>query len=207
MATENTKVSAKNTENARIAFRHYFLLVTFYGVLISAQIFAFRGEIAERAQSAVLAYVAGMFIWTFVEYLMHRFSFHRKVTKGLWNYLTSAIHRDHHGAPLEPHILVTPFRLNLPVYIALVILFYFITGRSSGLGTMMGVGLMTGFFFFETIHILIHHTQLEAKSAIFRRFSQYHLNHHYTDSKRAFGVTTRLWDFVFGTLPVHRNSR
>jgi sterol desaturase/sphingolipid hydroxylase (fatty acid hydroxylase superfamily) len=34
-----------------------------------------------------------------------------------------------------------------------------------------------------------------------RFLKRYHLKHHYNDEHTAYGVSTPLWDYVFGTIP------
>jgi sterol desaturase/sphingolipid hydroxylase (fatty acid hydroxylase superfamily) len=36
-----------------------------------------------------------------------------------------------------------------------------------------------------------------------RFLREYHLRHHYENGEKAFGVTSPLWDWAFGTLPTH----
>lgn len=43
----------------------------------------------------------------------------------------------------------------------------------------------------------LHHTRLPA---YVRELKKYHLAHHYKNFDLAFGVTSKLWDYVFNTV-------
>ena len=59
-------------------------------------------------------------------------------------------------------------------------------------------GLMTGYVAYEFIHLAAHARWRGPGLAFLNR---YHQIHHHVDWYTAYGVTTPLWDWVFGTLP------
>lgn len=46
-------------------------------------------------------------------------------------------------------------------------------------------------------HYALHHTRLPA---YLREMKRYHLAHHYKNFELGFGVTSKIWDYVFGTV-------
>lgn len=47
------------------------------------------------------------------------------------------------------------------------------------------------------MHYALHHTKLPA---YLTKMKKYHLAHHYKDFDTGFGVTSKLWDYVFNTV-------
>uniref|UniRef100_A0A914M689 Fatty acid 2-hydroxylase n=1 Tax=Meloidogyne incognita TaxID=6306 RepID=A0A914M689_MELIC len=62
-----------------------------------------------------------------------------------------------------------------------------------------GTGKLTGYIIYDLIHYYLHHGTPEANSKWHKR-KIYHHNHHFKDSQSGFGISTTLWDHVFGTL-------
>ena len=50
---------------------------------------------------------------------------------------------------------------------------------------------------YDLMHYSLHHTKLPS---YLRDMKQYHLKHHYANYEAGFGVTSIIWDKVFGTL-------
>jgi sterol desaturase/sphingolipid hydroxylase (fatty acid hydroxylase superfamily) len=132
--------------------------------------------------TAVLGYGA----WTLWEYNVHRFLFHEA-----WSPLIHG-HLAHHAAPR--HTIGLPFfvaiaiagllyaacRLAMPVPHA-----YFFTA-----------GAYLGWLYYGILHHVEHATDLSLPS--YRRLRRHHLVHHARMSSN-FGVSTTVWDRLFGT--------
>uniref|UniRef100_A0A2P2N0E9 Fatty acid hydroxylase domain-containing protein n=1 Tax=Rhizophora mucronata TaxID=61149 RepID=A0A2P2N0E9_RHIMU len=52
---------------------------------------------------------------------------------------------------------------------------------------------------YDCTHYYLHHGQ--PKGNVPKGLKKYHLNHHFRVQDRGFGITSSLWDRVFGTLP------
>ena len=60
-------------------------------------------------------------------------------------------------------------------------------------------GLWSGFLYYEWVHYKVH---LSASTwGFLGRQRRQHFMHHFAEPNRRFGVTSPLWDFVFGTSP------
>ncbi|MDX1650830.1 MAG: sterol desaturase family protein, partial [Myxococcota bacterium] len=68
-----------------------------------------------------------------------------------------------------------------------------------GLAGAAVAGLLAGFARYEYVHWRIHFRA--PRSARERLLRSHHLAHHVRDASAYHGVTTRLWDRAFGTLP------
>jgi hypothetical protein len=74
-------------------------------------------------------YIFGVFLWSFLEYFLHRFLFHAHTSSRLGNTLHFIFHGVHHLDPLDPNRLVfPPFVMILTFYLPAHLLFRFIFG-------------------------------------------------------------------------------
>ena len=137
-----------------------------------------------------LAAVAGLgfFAWGFVEYLIHGVLAHRFKT------FVTPLHWGHHR---EPHAVFTSPLAWVPA--ALLIFGVLVSGLGVAFAAAAMVGLLAGFARYERWHWRIHFRS--PRNARERLLRAHHLAHHYRNPRAYHGVTTRLWDRAFGTLP------
>jgi 4-hydroxysphinganine ceramide fatty acyl 2-hydroxylase len=133
-----------------------------------------------------LTFGVGMFAWTLLEYVIHGVLGHTHRT------LVGRLHEVHHR---DPHA-VFALKSWIPVVIVLVA-----TGAIFGLAPAMIFlyGVAAGFVGYELIHYRIHFSR--PSCAIEARLRARHLAHHFREPRAIFGVTTPLWDVVFGSEP------
>lgn len=135
----------------------------------------------------VLAVLAGLVIWSLVEYAMHRLVFH-----GIEPF--QRMHGEHHR---RPHALIaTPTALSLAMIAGLFWLpATLLTGRWVGSATTLG--LTAGYFLYGIVHHALHHWR--ARSAWMKKCKRLHAIHHRSPQVN-YGVTMPWWDRVFHTL-------
>lgn len=141
-------------------------------------------------------YFTGIFCWTLIEYLMHRYAFHFEANsstgkKGI--YLLHGIHHDH---PTDGDKLYQPPLVNLIIIALLWGVFYLIMGK---LVYYFLPGIVTGYLLYSTIHYVIH--KFKPPFEWLRPLWRHHNLHHYRYQDKAFGVSSPFWDLIFGTLP------
>ncbi len=139
---------------------------------------------------SVLAFVAGVFVWSFTEYALHRWSGHRPGAQERF----AREHRHHHadGNFFAP----TSAKLAAGVGVSAIVapLLFVLAGVPGLIGW---TGFIAAWGGYEWLHRRIHtHAPMNAYGAWARL---HHLHHHFRRPDRNHGVTSPLWDVVFGT--------
>jgi len=150
----------------------------------------------------VVALFAGWFIWTFTEYVLHRFLFHyhpktEKLKKAFF-----LVHGVHHAQPLCKTRLVMPPVMSIPLSIFFFGLFYLVIARLIGSPDWfypVFAGFLAGYIIYDMMHYTLHHSK--ARNAFVQMCRYQHMQHHVTCPNMRFGVTFPFWDHVFGTMP------
>jgi sterol desaturase/sphingolipid hydroxylase (fatty acid hydroxylase superfamily) len=159
-------------------------------------ILAFDDAGVWRAGLVVAQVLAGLAVWTLAEYLIHRFAFHH--APGL-----KTVHLEHHAEPEGLHGSPTLVTVLVFAGLAFAPLWWLFSLASASALTS---GLMLGYLAYVGVHYLVHHPALlgsgetgsRARKAL-RGLIRAHAVHHHQLGYN-FGVTTLVWDRVFGTL-------
>lgn len=157
-------------------------------LVVLATLLAFRSASPPQPAVWLLVYGAGLVGWTFVEYLLHRVFFHHAP-------ILSAIHDRHHHAPTE--LIGTPAWASLLVGV-IAVASPACAALGFDLGTAATAGLVTGYLWYVFVHYATHHWRPRPGSYIYRARMR-HAQHHHRSDEGNFGVTTGVWDYVFGT--------
>jgi sterol desaturase/sphingolipid hydroxylase (fatty acid hydroxylase superfamily) len=138
----------------------------------------------------------GVVLWTLVEYLMHRFLFHPRGNWPAFRRFAYGLHGIHHRYPRDPEEILAGPSTSLPPSLAIFLALVAGTGSlSSAAGVMTGV--WAGFLYYEWVHYRVHTTNA---GGLLQRHRRWHFHHHFVDDSVCFGVTSPLWDAVFGTV-------
>jgi sterol desaturase/sphingolipid hydroxylase (fatty acid hydroxylase superfamily) len=167
----------------------YYADFVVYGTLLVGLVtFTSRGGRSDQFLW-IAAAIAGAAGWTLVEYLLHRFVLHRMP-------LISDLHHAHHVAPRA--YLGTPTWASLPV---LAGIFFLPLWRLWSLDVACGAfsGIIAGWLWYGIVHHVIHHRRPRPLAIALRATSHRHLLHHSPYLSGNFGVTTAVWDHLFGT--------
>jgi sterol desaturase/sphingolipid hydroxylase (fatty acid hydroxylase superfamily) len=137
----------------------------------------------------------GLFIWTLTEYIMHRFVFHFYPKSEWGKRIHFIFHGVHHDYPNDAKRLVMPPSASVPLALAFYLLFKYTLAPALLDGFF--AGFIVGYLFYDMTHYMLHHAQF--KNAFWKKLKQQHMLHHYDDSTKKYGVTSDMWDKVFGT--------
>jgi sterol desaturase/sphingolipid hydroxylase (fatty acid hydroxylase superfamily) len=143
----------------------------------------------------IVIFLGGMLFWTLFEYVMHRFAFHFIADSPRTKRFIYVLHGNHHEYPRDKERLFMPPVPSLIIASAIFVLLY------SVLETyvfMFFPGFLLGYLIYGTMHFAIHAWNPPYKwmKPLWRN---HHL-HHYKNEHQGFGVSTTLWDRVFGTM-------
>jgi sterol desaturase/sphingolipid hydroxylase (fatty acid hydroxylase superfamily) len=140
-------------------------------------------------------FIGGLFVWTFVEYIMHRFIFHYMPDNSWGKRLHFIFHGVHHDYPSDAKRLVLPPSVSLILSTA----FYFLFKAILPLNYVFGFfpGFILGYLIYDISHYAIHHFNF--KGSIWKKIKQHHMLHHYQDPNKGYGVSSPLWDKIFNS--------
>lgn len=144
-------------------------------------------------------FALGMFLWSFIEYCIHRFVFHMRPPAHNYYLITLhfLLHGQHHKSPFDGSRLVFP-----PSLAAVVIGLFYLTLQQllvEGLGTSLFVGGLCGYVVYDMIHYYLHYGS-PSKGSYLYGLKAYHVKHHFEHQRAGFGITTTFWDHPFKTV-------
>ncbi len=159
-------------------------------------IMSYFGIVYTGVLNWIACFVAGIFLWSLTEYVIHRWAFHYDPKSERGKRIHFLVHGIHHDYPRDATRLVMPLLVSVP----LALLFYFIYSAIFGIYNFgVFAGFVFGYISYDSIHYATHHMEMKGRFGKFLK--TYHLRHHYSDDHTAYGVSNPLWDYVFGTVP------
>jgi sterol desaturase/sphingolipid hydroxylase (fatty acid hydroxylase superfamily) len=143
----------------------------------------------------LLIFFSGILFWSFFEYIAHRFIFHWITDLNWGKKFTYTLHGNHHHFPRDRQRLFMPPVPSL-IFASLIYgLMYLLLGTKS---LMFFPGFILGYLTYGSMHYAIHawNPPFKWMKPLWRN---HHL-HHYKNENLGFGVSSTLWDHVFGTM-------
>jgi cytochrome b involved in lipid metabolism len=153
-------------------------------------------DMGNSPQFTLCLFLIGMFAWTLIEYLIHRFIFHMSTSTPFGNFIHFFLHGAHHLTPMDSQRLTFPPTFAPPVGLLLYTLVSLVFPKVLGMGLFAGGAFM--YMLYDWMHYLFHHGDLGSQGYL-GWMKRRHMSHHFKDGLRNFGVTSPLWDVVFGT--------
>jgi 4-hydroxysphinganine ceramide fatty acyl 2-hydroxylase len=143
---------------------------------------------------AWLAFAAGIVLFVFIEYAVHRFILHE-----FPKLLPTAYqgHVAHHEHPSDSQHLYGPIHYDLAGYICLFLLSWALTG-SKNLASALLFGLITCQCYYQWKHF-VSHRPIVPVTRWGKWVKKKHLLHHYLDDHAWFGVSNPIMDKLLGT--------
>lgn len=177
-----------------------------YGIVILSLLYVAWSWIGLTIPYIAILFVCGVLSWTLAEYLLHRYVFHW-VTEAKWSQRFHFImHGSHHLYPTDKQRLLMP---PVPgIIIGSLLFFVFLLLFWMAGFPRLTFGFFPGFFSGYLAYSFVHRaTHVMKPPKGFRYLWHHHSLHHYKYPNKAFGVSNRFWDRVFGTMPPESRSK
>ncbi len=180
---------------------HPLIITVMYLLLGGCLIYWFSFRNPTRSSGSILlVLVIAYFFWTFAEYMMHRFLYHKSADASYHSRFKYLFHGVHHEYPNDHNRLVLPPIPSLLLAGIFLGFYYLIMGDWA---FVFGTGFLWGYLSYMNVHYIIHRFNPPKRYNFWWR---HHTIHHFQQHDRAFGVTTSLWDRIFGTMPENQRK-
>jgi sterol desaturase/sphingolipid hydroxylase (fatty acid hydroxylase superfamily) len=146
--------------------------------------------------TSILLFFVGWIVFTWVEYQVHRHIFHLATYTEWRKNLQYVMHGVHHEYPKDKDRLAMPPLLSITIATVLLLLLKLILGDYV---FAFLPGFLVGYACYLLIHYLVH-VYAPPKNQ-FKILWRNHSIHHYKDGELLFGVSSPLWDYIYGTTP------
>jgi sterol desaturase/sphingolipid hydroxylase (fatty acid hydroxylase superfamily) len=199
--TPKNKGSKKLFENKileKLTRTHIAIPISFFIIYsIALLVYSIRSIGTLTAWQTTGLFFLGIFVFTLVEYLMHRYLFHISTKTPSREKLQYTLHGVHHEFPKDKERLAMPPVMSIAIATTLLLLFKLFIGD---LVFAFLPGFLVGYAGYLSMHYILHSFKAP-KNGAFNFLWANHAVHHYKDQTKAFGVSSPLWDYVFRTMP------
>ncbi|MDX1636386.1 MAG: sterol desaturase family protein [Balneolaceae bacterium] len=177
----------------------HYVSASIYTLTIGILLYiAFRVQVVDSFWAGALIFVGAMLFWTFFEYFAHRYLFHideyfpdSKIARKV----AYTFHGIHHEYPRDTERIIMP---PVPGLLIIGTLYLFFMAVLGNYAYIFMPGFVTGYLLYTRIHYKTHTTPVPS---YLKKQYRHHALHHYKYPEKAFGISTTLWDRVFGTMP------
>ena len=165
-------------------------------IYVPASVFFFWQGLASGLSLAfsALLFLTGMFVWTLIEYLVHRYSFHYTPRGRFGMFYAYMIHGVHHAFPEDDRRWLVPPVISMAISAGIYFVLHWLAPANTP--PSFAGGLM-GYLIYDLSHYAMHRGP--SRFEFFNELRRRHMQHHYATPERWFGVSTPLWDYVFRT--------
>ncbi|MBE8723165.1 fatty acid hydroxylase [Sphingobacterium sp. Ka21] len=174
---------------------HYSVPIIFWVPVIIYFIWKSYAQGAMSVGSVVLYFLLGLAFWTLAEYVLHRWVFHFEPKSAWGRRIHFIFHGVHHDYPKDRLRLVMPLSASIPMATIIYVLFSLFFAEYT-LSAFFS-GFLLGYLIYDECHYAMHHANF--KSGLFKKIKDHHMLHHYSDPEKGFGVSSYLWDLIFGS--------
>ncbi len=140
-------------------------------------------------------FLVGLIFFTWVEYWAHRSLFHMDTYTHAREKLQYTIHGVHHEFPKDKTRLAMPPLLSIIISTILLLIFRLIMGDYV---FAFLPGFLTGYAAYLSVHYMVH--AFQPPKNFLKHLWINHGTHHYKNGEMVFGVSSPLWDYIYGTM-------
>lgn len=194
-ATTGTRKLFSNSILESLTRTHIAVPVTLFILFSLALLYWSISHTSLSVIATVLMFLAGLIAFTWVEYNVHRYVFHIAGSASWKKKFQYVVHGVHHEFPKDKDRLAMPPLLSVTIATTLLLLFRLIMGD---LAFSFMPGFLTGYAAYLSVHYMVH--AYPPPHNFFKALWVNHAVHHYKDGEMVFGVSSPLWDYIYGTM-------
>ena len=134
--------------------------------------------------------------------MIHRYIFHLKPYTEFRAKFQYTVHGVHHEFPKDKDRLAMPPLLSITLSTILLLLFKVIMGDFV---FAFLPGFLVGYALYLSVHYMVH--AYPPPKNFFKILWVNHRVHHYKDGEVVFGVSSPLWDYIYGTMKLKKEKK
>lgn len=192
---KGTKKLFKNPVLEKLSRTHISIPLIVFAIYSTALLYWSATHTSLSAFVTVGMFFLGMLVFTLVEYIVHRYVFHMKTYSDIRRKLQYTMHGVHHDFPRDKDRLAMPPLLSITISTILLLILRVAMGDFA---FSFLPGFLVGYALYLAIHYMVHAYQ--PPKNFLKALWVNHGVHHYKDGDIIFGVSSPLWDYVFGTM-------
>ena len=194
--TKGTKALFKNKFLEKLTRTHIAVPLVMFTIISTGLLFYGFDKQYLTVVTAIPLFFLGLLIFTFVEYMMHRHLFHLPPKTEKHEKFAYTVHGVHHDYPKDKDRLAMPIPLSILLSTLFFLFYKLIMGN---LVYAFLPGFLMGYAAYLWVHYMVH--AFQPPKNFWKILWVHHGIHHYKDPGNAFGVSSPLWDYIFGTMP------
>ena len=192
----------KNQYLEMLTKTHPLVIWGIYLPVIAYMLYFGASKLDYSTTRILLTFLGGMLFWSFFEYMAHRFIFHWVSDSPRIQKFAYILHGNHHHYPRDRQRLFMPPVPSIIIASAIFGLMYLIMRQNA---FTFFPGFIFGYLMYGSMHYAIHawNPPFKWMKPLWRN---HHL-HHYKNEHNGYGVSSTLWDHVFGTMFDLKNEK
>jgi sterol desaturase/sphingolipid hydroxylase (fatty acid hydroxylase superfamily) len=192
---KGTKTLFENPILEKLSRTHISIPLTIFLVYATVLLYWSITHTSLSAWVTVTMFFIGVISFTLIEYLVHRYIFHMETYNKWREKFQYVVHGVHHEFPKDKERLAMPPLLSVTIATLLLLVCRLLLGDFT---FSFLPGFLVGYAFYLSVHYMVHVYQ--PPKNIFKILWINHAVHHYKHGEYVFGVSSPLWDYIFGTM-------
>jgi sterol desaturase/sphingolipid hydroxylase (fatty acid hydroxylase superfamily) len=198
---KGTKQLFENPILEKLSRTHISIPLTIFFLYASILLYWSITHTSLHPMTTTGVFFIGLIAFTWVEYMTHRHIFHMRTYTQLRVKLQYTMHGVHHEFPKDKDRLAMPPLLSITIATILLLLFRLVMGD---LVFAFLPGFLVGYAAYLSVHYMVH--AFQPPKNFFKVLWVNHSVHHYKDGEFIFGVSSPLWDYIYGTMREKKTS-
>lgn len=192
---KGTKQLFKNPVLEKLSRTHISVPIAIFFIYSGGLLYWSITHTSLAAGWTILLFFTGLIAFTWVEYIVHRYVFHMATYTKFRQRLQYVMHGVHHEFPKDKDRLAMPPLLSITISTLLLLVFRVVMGD---LVFAFLPGFLVGYAMYLAVHYMVH--AFQPPKNFLRVLWVNHSIHHYKDGDYVFGVSSPLWDYIYGTM-------